>query len=66
MSEPTDLYGASDIAELFWVEKCTVSNWCRRYPDAPKPDFVTARGHKYWLSLEPWKRWHAVWAQRWE
>ncbi len=62
MSAPTVLYSAHDLARLFWVESCTVSNWSKRYADAPPPDFVTTGGKKYWLSLDDWKVWYA---RRW-
>lgn len=58
MSGPVTIYGASDVAEMFKVERATVSNWCLRFPDdIPTPDMVTTDGRKYWLSLDGWRQW---------
>lgn len=57
---PILVYGASDVAKLFGVEKATVSNWCKRFPDqVPPPDVVSTCGRKYWLSLDGWQQWRA-------
>lgn len=57
------VYGASDIAQLFGVDRACASNWIARYDNVPKPDFVHMTGkvtRRYYLEsrLEEWLEWH--------